>query len=135
VTIETDFGLCEGFCPKAYNVTTNGFCVKLHVNSKTFDDAEKQCQADGGHMMNTDSELKNADVTEFLHEFNSYIYIDGRRKDSSSEWVTVDNSPKRFFYWASGQPGGGFCIKMHHSNIYWHDSSSCTVKRPFICEI
>ncbi|XP_053381352.1 uncharacterized protein LOC128549113 [Mercenaria mercenaria] len=133
-TTETDITICEGFCPKDYNITANGFCVKLYVSRKTFDDAEKQCSEDGGHVMNIDSELKNGDVQKVLQGFGSYVHIDGRRKDSSSAWMAMNGSQKRFFNWNSGEPDSYLCIMMHPSNSYWYDST-CTSNRPFLCEI
>jgi hypothetical protein len=135
LTTETDIGICEGFCPKAYNLTTNGFCLKLYVDMKKFDDAEKQCQADGGHVINIDSDLQNGDVKKLLQGFSHYVYIDGQRRDSSSAWLTINGSEKNFFNWASGEPNSNLlCIMMHPSSSYWHDCS-CTSNRPFICEI
>ncbi|XP_060603999.1 uncharacterized protein LOC132756872 [Ruditapes philippinarum] len=134
LTTETDIGICEGLCSKAYNVTTNGFCVKLYVNFKTFDDAEKQCQADGGHVINIDSVLKNGDVKTLLQGISANVYIDGQRKDSSSAWLTINGSQKQFFNWASGEPDSGLCIRIYPCNSFWYDSS-CTSNRPFICEI
>jgi hypothetical protein len=134
MTTETDIGICEGFCPKDYNLTTNGFCVKLYVERKSFGDAEKQCQADGGHVINIDSELKNGDVKKLLQGFNAYVRIDGQRKDSSSAWLTINGSKKTFVTWASGEPDSSLCIIMHYSNSYWYDSA-CTSTRPFVCEI
>jgi hypothetical protein len=66
LTTETDIGICDGSCLKDYYLTTNGFCLKLYVENKSFDDAEKQCQADGGHVNNIDSELKNDDVEKLM---------------------------------------------------------------------
>ncbi|XP_060579904.1 C-type lectin lectoxin-Thr1-like [Ruditapes philippinarum] len=134
LTTETDIGICEGICSKAYNLTANGFCVKLYVERKSFNDAEKQCQVDGGHVINIDSELKNGDVTKLLQGFNTHIYIDGQRKNTSSAWLTINGSKKQFFHWASGEPHSGLCIIIH-SNSYWYDSTVCTTSRPFICEI
>ncbi|XP_053381349.1 lithostathine-1-beta-like [Mercenaria mercenaria] len=134
-TTETDVSICEGFCPQDYNVTANGFCIKLYVSPKTFDDAEKQCQNDSGRMINIDSELKHRDVKNVLQGFCCYVFVDGRRKDSSSPWMTQNNSQKKYFKWASGEPNSNLlCTQMHPSNTYWYDQS-CTATLSFLCEI
>ncbi|XP_060589342.1 uncharacterized protein LOC132744600 [Ruditapes philippinarum] len=134
LTTETDIGICEGFCPNDYNVTANGFCVKLYDEVTTFDLAEKQCQADGGHVINIESELKYGDVKKLMQGFQRFVYIDGRRKDTSSKWLTVNGSQKEFFKWAPGEPDNVPCIKMSYYTSYWHDCE-CSCGEAFICEI
>ncbi|XP_053381350.1 uncharacterized protein LOC128549112 [Mercenaria mercenaria] len=133
-TTATDISICEGFCPKDYNMTANGFCVKLYVSRKTFDDAEKQCREDGGHVINIDSTMKNKDVKAVTQGFSNAIFIDGQRKDSSSPWLAMNGSEKKFFNWNSGEPDSSLCIYLHYANSYWYDST-CTTTRPFVCEI
>ncbi|XP_045210987.2 uncharacterized protein LOC123562414 [Mercenaria mercenaria] len=132
-TTETDISICEGFCPQDYNVTANGFCVKLYVSAKTFDDAQKQCREDGGHLINIDTDLKYGDVKAVLKGFSKYVFIDGRRKDSSSPWLVENGSKKIFFRWASGEPGTSLCMLIHYSNQLFYDYT-CTSVLPFLCE-
>ncbi|XP_053374922.1 C-type lectin mannose-binding isoform-like [Mercenaria mercenaria] len=142
---ETDLGICEGgvegkrkgFCPRNYNMTTNGFCIKLYVTPKNHEDAEMVCQEDGGFLINIDSDLKYADVKSILNGFRpADINIGGRRKDSASQWEYKYGSGSGYFKWhSSSYPSNSDsnqCLALE--NYLWFDLS-CTSKYPFLCEI
>ncbi|XP_053386253.1 C-type lectin domain family 10 member A-like [Mercenaria mercenaria] len=137
---ETEFGVCGGFCPKDYNVTKNGFCVKLYSDkTRTQVSAEQQCQDDGGHLMNIDSEEKYEDVSSLLKGFGSYVWIDGRRKDVSSPWEYKYGSQKGFFKWRSGEPDNNsndLClfIYLYSGTVFWYDYP-CGHTYYALCEI
>ncbi|XP_053391517.1 C-type lectin lectoxin-Thr1-like [Mercenaria mercenaria] len=136
-------GICGGFCPKDYNVTKNGFCVKLYSDkqrTQTQVSAEQQCQDDGGHLMNIDSEEKYEDVSSLLKGFSSGVWIDGHRKDVSSPWQYKYGSQKGFFKWKSGQPSNGsneLCLLIYLSSgttLVWYDNT-CGSNYYNLCEI
>ncbi|XP_053374793.1 uncharacterized protein LOC123534898 [Mercenaria mercenaria] len=139
---ETDLGICEGgvegkgFCRKDYNMTTNGFCIKLYVTPKYHDDAEMVCQEDGGFLINIDSDLKYADVKSILNGFLTNVNIGGRRKDSTSQWEYKYGSSSGYFKWfSSSYPmkiDSYLCLAMQ--NYLWYNLS-CSTKFPFLCEI
>ncbi|XP_060601293.1 uncharacterized protein LOC132754657 [Ruditapes philippinarum] len=95
-------------CPNGYNLTKNGFCMKFYSDKRSKRDvAKQQCQKDGGHLVNIDSELKYADVSSLLLGWNSKggIWIDGHRKAVSSPWEYTYGSKNGFFKWYPGEPG------------------------------
>jgi hypothetical protein len=105
--IEKEFGICIGRCPNRYNITKHGFCMKLYADKQvTKNAAEQQCEKDGGHLVNIDSEMKYKDVDSLLTDFSASkgIWIDGHRKDVNSPWEYTYGSQKGFFKWKSGQP-------------------------------
>lgn len=135
IKTESDLSICEGFCPASYNLTTNGFCLKLHVTLKTQDDAETQCQQEGGHLVNIDSDLKYEDVKRVLSGFSPNIYIDGRRKDASSPWQYKYGSQRGYFKWYSGYPKNSsnyLCLALSNTQFFDY---LCTSKYAYVCEM
>lgn len=133
---ETDFSICKGLCPEDYTITANGFCMKLYTVKRNHEDAEKQCNNDGGHLVHIDSEQKYTDVGNFYKVYSSSIHIDGRRKDVNSPWTRSDGSPVEFFKWGGNDPDNGsddLCLHLS-TDKHWYDSL-CTTSRAFICEI
>jgi hypothetical protein len=140
---EKEFGICimDKTCPNGYNLTKNGFCMKF-VSDKhgPKEAAEQQCQKDGGHLLNIDSEVKYKDVTGLLNGFSGAgIWIDGHRKDVNSPWKYTYGSQNGFFKWLSGQPNNNYnelclIIVFSSGDINWRDSS-CTSSYYSICEI
>jgi hypothetical protein len=139
---EKEFGICiiGMTCPNGYNLTKNGFCLKFYSDKKgTKEAAEQQCQKDGGHLVNIDSELKYTDISSLLTGWNSKggIWIDGHRKDVSSPWEYTYGSKKGFFKWYPGKPGSNqlcLAINEHNIGVKWHDVN-CKVTYFSICEI
>jgi hypothetical protein len=136
---EKEFGICGGFCPESYNITKNGFCLKLFSDKlRNMAEAELQCQEDSGHLINIDSEIKYDDVGSIMQGFSSSVWIDGKRKDVRSPWTFTYGTQKGFFKWYSGQPSNGsteLCIRVHpYSVIQWRDHP-CNIKFYSICEI
>ncbi|XP_060579720.1 uncharacterized protein LOC132736581 [Ruditapes philippinarum] len=117
--------LCLVIALYRYNVTKNGFCIKLYADKQVKRDAaEKQCQKDGGHLVNIDSEMKLEDVSSLLTGIGSYIWIDGHRKDVSSPWEYTYGSTKGFFKWYSNQPtnrSNDLCleVKLRSDGVKW----------------
>ncbi|XP_060589901.1 snaclec coagulation factor IX-binding protein subunit A-like [Ruditapes philippinarum] len=139
--VETDLGLCEGvtnktMCPNTYNLTTNGFCIKLQVTRKHHDDAEAECNEDGGHLININSDLKYSDVKTILSGFSVIdINIGGHRKSSTSPWEYKYGTNSGYFKWFSGYPrseSSRLCLALE--NLKWFNLS-CRSKYPFLCEI
>jgi hypothetical protein len=137
---EKEFGICVGHCPSGYNITKNGFCMKLYADKQvTKNAAEQQCQKDGGHLINIDSEMKLEDVSSLLTDFNGKgIWIDGHRKDVNSPWEYTYGSQKTFFRWYSSEPDNtskSLClvIVLFSNGVKWHDNS-CTSTYFSICE-
>jgi hypothetical protein len=132
-TVDEDFSFCEGRCPYYYNVTTNGYCMKLYIDSKDHDDAEKQCESDGGYLVNIDSSQKYNDVKGVLTGYSQELLIGGRRKDSNSKWEYKYGSKEDFFSWYSGYPRSHLCLALTNPRLFF--DLSCSTSYPYICEI
>jgi hypothetical protein len=137
---EKEFGICIGHCPDGYNITKHGFCMKLYADKRDKRDAaEQQCQKDGGHLVNIDSEKKLEDVNSLISGFSyKEIWIDGHRKDVNSSWEYTYGSQIGFFKWFGSNPSNGptdLCLIIISGNdITWHDEP-CTKTYFSLCEI
>jgi hypothetical protein len=136
--LEEDVSVCVGSCPSDYNLTANGYCLKLYRVGKPWDEAEKMCQNDGGHLVYIDNDAKFSDVKKFSEGDNSYIWINGRRKDINSPWETSYGEKLTKFYWAPGQPTNiptELCLVLDPApKLDWHDGD-CTFPAFLHCEI
>jgi hypothetical protein len=138
---EKEFGICIGYCHNGYNITKNGFCMKLYADKQvTKNAAEQQCQKDGGHLVNIDSEIKLEDVSSLLTGFSDKgIWIDGHRKDVNSPWEYTYGSQKEVFKWYTNNPknrSSDLClvIALYSNGVKWH-GIPCTTSYFSICEI
>ncbi|XP_060562196.1 uncharacterized protein LOC132721840 [Ruditapes philippinarum] len=92
--IEKDFKLCEysPSCLPSYNLTEEGFCVKLYTDTKTWFDANQQCSDDGGHLITILSATKSSLAEAIFNRYSvSDVWIDGIKKSSTGEWQFVKN--------------------------------------------
>jgi hypothetical protein len=135
---EEDFNVCKGVCPADYEITENGFCMKLYTIKKSKADGQKQCEADGGNLVKIDTESKLNDIGKLTGISTlGYILIDGVRKDPNSAWVFTTPTRSIFFNWAKSEPGNGpneLCIVVRGSDQSMWDVN-CSVQRYFICEM
>ncbi|KAL4231990.1 Lactose-binding lectin l-2-like [Mactra antiquata] len=133
---ETDIGLCEGNCPVGFNLTSHGFCLKLHMNKLNRDSAEAVCENEGSYLINIDSAEKHEDVKNMLSGVGTYIHIDGRRATSSSPWVYKYGSQQPFITWASGEPdnkSSDLFLAFYPPTNTWYDAPEAA-SHVFICE-
>jgi hypothetical protein len=136
--VEEDISVCVGSCATGYLVTANGNCFKLYGINKNWNEAEQNCKNDGGHLVYIDSDAKFSDVKKMAEGVNGYIWIDGRRQDTSSPWVTSHGDKLTKFYWLSGQPENfstDLCLLLDTGkNREWHDAN-CNDSFASLCEI
>lgn len=135
-----DSEICHGYCPENYNITKNGYCVKLYDNlQKTRPEAEFQCQNDGGHLINIDSLRKYLDVKAVVDSrgFTSQFWIDGQRYNESSVWEYEYGNSDGFYNWSSGEPSNGadeLCLAVKGYRMLWNDVS-CSDVFYAMCEV
>jgi hypothetical protein len=116
--------------------------MKLYADKEVKQDAaEQQCQKDGGHLVNIDSEMKLEDVSNLLAGFSrdQGIWINGHRKDVSSSWEYTYGSKKGFFKWYPSQPDNVsnqpcLIIALYSDGVKWYDMP-CTNTYYSMCEI
>ncbi|XP_060586578.1 uncharacterized protein LOC132742248 [Ruditapes philippinarum] len=105
---EIETGVCEGRaknpCPLSYDMTTNGFCLKLYKDTKSNSEAEAVCKSDGGYLVNIDSDQKYDNVKSILmaNNITSQIHIDGSR--ANSQWKFSYGIANGYFHWLPSFP-------------------------------
>lgn len=144
ITVENESRMCEFVCRSDYNISRNKFCVKLYTNKLTHTDAEKQCQRDGGHLMNPDTQNRWNDFEQSAKELKlGDTWIDGTRTSVGSSWVfkgglDMEQSSLNS-KWYSGQPSNSsteLCLITGASNNVRHlYDHSCSYATFSICEL
>lgn len=131
--------ICIGYCPENYNITKNGYCVKLYNMQTTRLEADMQCKQNDGNLINIDSDRKYRDIKDFVESQNfvSQFWIDGQRRYDSSVWEYEYGSTDGFFQWASGEPSNGVgeeCLAVKGFRMLWNDVS-CSDVFYAMCEV
>ncbi|XP_045163639.2 uncharacterized protein LOC123527961 [Mercenaria mercenaria] len=146
---EIETGVCEGgllnVCPRSYNMTVNGFCIKLYTTEKTHNEAENVCKNDGGFLINIDSDPKYFDVKAILisNDMKGHVHIDGRRKNASSQWEYSYGSRSGYFHWYSGYPttrADHLCLELSGYQTVANQrfltfNGACSAAYSFLCEV
>ena len=104
-------------------------CYKMTVETKTWNEAEKDCEKSGAHLASIHSAEEQAFVTK-LHDptRKHYIWLGGMRDGGSFKWK--DGSAFNYQNWDRGQPndwrGNEDCMELysapgqsHHDK--WND--------------
>ncbi|XP_053388472.1 snaclec stejaggregin-A subunit alpha-like [Mercenaria mercenaria] len=142
---EAQTGVCEGICPAEYNMTADGFCMKHYTTKKSRDDAVRVCKDDGAFLVNIDSDSKYEVVKTILvaNDEKQSLHIDGRRKNSTSQWEYTYGSRSDFFHWYSGYLNTGannLCLMLTgyrtvtNQQFLWFNNP-CSSAYAFICEV
>ncbi|XP_053385825.1 uncharacterized protein LOC123538569 [Mercenaria mercenaria] len=137
-TEETE--ICHGYCPDDYNITNSGYCVKLYRGMQTTrEEAERQCESDGGHLVNIDCMRKYKDVKGVIDKewFTSQFWVDGLRSNDSSTWEYGYGSAEGFFNWYPGEPSNGegeSCLVVKGYQMQWQDVHCLDVYN-YMCEV
>ncbi|EYB86920.1 hypothetical protein Y032_0271g895 [Ancylostoma ceylanicum] len=120
---------------------------KRYCNA-TFDEAEKTCQSEDGHLVSIHSKEENQFVHDLIcpmdttknsgDHLNGNIWI-GLRKDEKGVWRWVDGTEMDFKLWTSGEPNNyGGNEDCGHMYIYdapsWNDVRCNRRMRFFICK-
>ena len=117
------------------------FCYKIHNTAKTWQQAQDQCQADGGGtLVQINSQAENEKILEYA--INSDIGLDpiwiGFNR-TGNQWLwQPEGEPFDYRSWAVNQPnnlygqdcGSMWVIGDNRGN--WNDDE-CLNKYPFIC--
>lgn len=133
----------DNFTPTA-TAAYNGNTYRLYDYYMTWDDAEKFCEDNGGHLVTVTSEGENSAVASLLSngEFPGY-WIGYRDNEQEGVWKWITGETSSYTNWYSGEPnnnngnGGGEDYACYDKSIKkWNDLDS-DISRGigFICEI
>ncbi|XP_076451243.1 C-type lectin lectoxin-Lio3-like [Babylonia areolata] len=140
---------CPANLPRNRYLRAFGNSCYLFVldHMREFDNAEKECEARGGHL----AIIRDIATQNFLYHtlrqdfhYDDIVWIGLSDERSEGHWVWVDGSAARFTYWASDQPGilGSLedCVAMDVSDGgRWHDYKCTDLlfishHQTFVCE-
>ncbi|XP_068203774.1 macrophage mannose receptor 1-like [Palaemon carinicauda] len=117
----------------------SGHCYQVYSDTHTWYEAEKICQAYGGHLVSINSREEEADIQQLVWMHGTYDYERfwvGLELDTQADKRWTDGSSIDYLHWADGQP------EMHdHENCgsinRQTTALSCSVCEshlPYICE-
>ena len=109
----------------------------FHVNSKSWLEAELECQREGGHLVSVTSDEMNQLVKHMAGD-NREVWLGGKREYGlqGGEWVWSDKSTWGYTNWnnGGGQERLGDCISTRTGNEEWRESACTGVEYSFLCQ-
>ena len=116
-----------------YTPGSDGYSYKFHKDPVTWPEAKERCETEGSSLVM----IKNPNTQAYLkatYGHNEFL-IGISDVANENEFVYVDGSPVKTFYWAENQPddlnGKEDCVQM--SSGLWVDLP-CTYKKSFLCQ-
>ena len=139
--VENDSRVCEGYCPDNYNITSNKYCLIFNSTKVNQSTAEKRCQADGGHLINIDTEERWTEFLTFVSVKNQ-IWIDGLRTSRGGKWNYLsgqDPEDNGVAHFGTSQPSNAkyeLCKSTHivSGKLHWYDGPCSSVYHS-VCEV
>ncbi|XP_078681849.1 snaclec coagulation factor IX-binding protein subunit A-like [Branchiostoma floridae x Branchiostoma belcheri] len=121
-------------CPKGYTLLRE-ICYKIYKISKTFSEATKICDNDGGTLAMPRDHRAHADMQKWQNFPRSYwIGLHSQRGEEKFEWVD-GSALGRVNLWFPGEPNEStqhdVCVALERNK--WKDLP-CTVSNHFICQ-
>ncbi|ESO94148.1 hypothetical protein LOTGIDRAFT_161348 [Lottia gigantea] len=128
--------------PSKLGCTVTGYqrydrsCYSLKTDKKNWQDAQTQCQQDGGNLASIWDIYEQAFVSLLSKSMKAYSWIGLNDQVSSGDYHWNDNSPVTFTNWAYNEPSkrdGEGCVAMKLNDKF--DDVFCNSSFPYICKI
>ena len=124
-------------CPSGWK-ELNSACYQLSGNKLNWEDAEKSCQGQGGHLASVHSAEQNNFLTGLTTERH---WLGGIDVANEGDWVWSDGTAWTFTDWKAGEPtnSGALgnnedCLEKNYAGIQWNDEG-CARQQTFVCQI
>ena len=116
-----------------YVAYREGYKHTFHNHTKMmWDDAEKYCQKEGGHLTSVLTEEEDEKVANLTNGINAWI--GGSDKELDWSWNWTDSSSWDYTNWAEGKPNGKSeqgCVEINNGQL---NDQFCKEFRSFICK-
>ena len=119
--------------PSGYTEGEDGFLYKAFAEEKSWNDAQRICQRDGGNL----AIIWNEQTRDVVRGFMEEGWIGLTDQWDESNWQTPDRKRIAYSNWATHEPndgGWGEDCAEQKSSKRWNDVS-CHHTRKFICQI
>ncbi|XP_029029226.3 type-2 ice-structuring protein-like [Betta splendens] len=117
----------------------SGRCFHFVPRPLTWGQAEKNCQAMGGHL----ASLKNKEEYFWVQHFINYYthtspltWIGGSSRAGDTTWLWSDGNSFSFTFWCQGEPNypdTQHCLQMNDSDKKCWDNFQCNARLPSVC--
>ena len=133
-----------GLLPEGYTWSDEGRAFKLHMEGRSWRDAEAECQREGGHLVSVTSEKENDELTRFLQRSKDMmiIWLGGRQE--AGVWSWSDSSPWGYTDWGKYVERNGHYLVMDMGmevdefddfGTWTTDLDSPASSLPFVCTV
>ncbi|XP_035695721.1 uncharacterized protein LOC118429347 [Branchiostoma floridae] len=130
------------FCPNAGGdggTTTTNTRYRVYNEAKTYSEAQRRCQQDGGHLADLKTPAIAAAVSRLVDSRNGYwIGLNDINHEGGWHWSDgVPLSSCSYKNWYPGEPnnrGNEDCVHLlPNEGLRWNDNS-CNARKYFICQ-
>ena len=118
--------------PGGYKKGDDGYHYKFHKEPKSWNDAQKACNEEGGNL----ATIFNQQTRDVVTGFMSKGWIGVTDQWQEGKWQTPIKGNIPYTSWSSGEPNnaGEEDCAMQHENKLWNDVS-CGSQQSFICQL
>ncbi|XP_035682665.1 plasminogen-like [Branchiostoma floridae] len=138
--------LASGSVHPGYTIR-DGTSYKVFTETKSHYEAERTCEADGGHLVDIKTESLHNFILDMVRAVNPYrlqdYWIGLNDKRTYNVWTWSDGTllgDCGFTKWAPGEPNNGFgwgqdCGQLWAARQLRWDDDFCNILKGFICQI
>ena len=132
----------EQHCPSGWQRLSQGkHCYRLFQVKKTWSEAEKFCNGQGGHL----AAVTNQEIHNYINGKSAQVWVGGTDQGSEGHWRWSDCSAWSFTMWITGQPNNGNaaadflqfdsenCLQLRYRGTDKWGDAKCSYKEWFVC--
>ncbi|XP_028996793.1 type-2 ice-structuring protein-like [Betta splendens] len=126
------------WCPTGWT-KYSGRCFHFVPRTLTWAEAEKNCQAMGGHLASMRNKEEYFWVQHMIAtQTNSYpaTWIGASTRKTDTDWLWSDGTKFTFTFWCKGEPNNQnsqHCVQMNFSDNKCWDDYQCDGQRSSVC--
>jgi hypothetical protein len=116
--------------------TSPSKCYTLVAEKATFNNAEKRCIANGGHLTSVHESFTNSFLSieaNYTKNFKSDFWLGAKSYNLPESWNWTDGTPFDFNEWKSPPPSGAFCGAFDIKSGLWN-AVDCKLKKSYVCK-